>query len=412
MIRTLGVFIFLIVITSIAEAQRDFAQCEITNEQDCNYAYLENNLPGGKIGWIVKPGGDTKCLDGSPYSFQVFLGDTNKLMLWFQGGGACFNYETCLNLPFIKKKFSVEKNGIMDMNLNGNPLANGGWTTVVNNMCTGDMFIGDAKVDVNDPNGMKKSTVYYNGYKNTLSVLNWIESQPEFQPGQEMTAGGCGTGSFGVQAWAHMLVKIYGFDKFQLDSSIAFYPSRSNVILDRWDACTVYLKLELSDEIVQQCQNKQRNSLSEVFESFLESHTRFPVAYNGMINDMTQIRDYALFSNPDYSGDPQELVAALAVAQSTFTRYLWNTLLMYKELDVNFSDYVVEGSDSCFLSAKDIASNPDYESPYTPRSMLQFFGDFLNRDITNGSPNYPEGFPYDIPDEDDDLPDDFRSLIM
>lgn len=48
------------------------------------------------------------------------------------------------------------------------------------NFCTGDMHIGNAKVVVvsqQDPT--RQETVRFNGFNNTMSVLNWIERQPE-----------------------------------------------------------------------------------------------------------------------------------------------------------------------------------------------------------------------------------------
>jgi len=407
----LVISIFFITASWIVEAQRGFETCEITNEQDCNYSYLKNNLPEGKIAWIVKPGGDTKCLDGSPYGFQVFPGDTDKLMLWFQGGGVCYNYQTCLSAPlfFRDRRLRVVKSGIFDMNLEDNPLVNGEWTTVINNYCTGDMFIGDITRDLTSPDESRTATVYHYGYKNTLSVLNWIQSQPEFGPGQEMAVGGCSTGALGVQAWATVLADDYGFDKFQLDSFIAFFPLRANIILQVWDSCTVFSKLSISVTIARQCNNRFLNSISPIFGDFLEKNPDFPVAYTGTTDDTSQILNYALFSNPGFSGNPQELVIALGIATTTFTRSLWNTLTSYKQLDENFSDYIVEGSGNCYLGSRDVARNSNYNSPYSRLTMLQYFGNFLNRDVYDGSPDYPNGFPFN-PDPSGDDPSEFPFL--
>ncbi len=54
------------------------------------------NLDGLSPGWnIIEPGGDTVCSDGSPYKFFVHPGASDKLMVYFQGGGACWNGGTC-----------------------------------------------------------------------------------------------------------------------------------------------------------------------------------------------------------------------------------------------------------------------------------------------------------------------------
>ena len=38
----------------------------------------------------IEPGGDTLCSDGTPYRFFVHPGNTTKLMVYFEGGGACW----------------------------------------------------------------------------------------------------------------------------------------------------------------------------------------------------------------------------------------------------------------------------------------------------------------------------------
>ena len=42
----------------------------------------------------VVPGGDTICSDGSPYRFFVHRGDPGKLLIEFEGGGACWSGST------------------------------------------------------------------------------------------------------------------------------------------------------------------------------------------------------------------------------------------------------------------------------------------------------------------------------
>ena len=46
--------------------------------------------------WMeVTPGGDAVCARGTPYSFFVRSGDPKKLLIFFEGGGACWNDATC-----------------------------------------------------------------------------------------------------------------------------------------------------------------------------------------------------------------------------------------------------------------------------------------------------------------------------
>src|SRR5262249_60953524 len=38
---------------------------------------------------------DPKCVDGSPYKFFARRGTVNKLVMYYQGGGACWEQTTC-----------------------------------------------------------------------------------------------------------------------------------------------------------------------------------------------------------------------------------------------------------------------------------------------------------------------------
>lgn len=43
----------------------------------------------------VSPGGATGCARGAPYAFFVRRGDPTKLLVYFGGGGGCFDYRSC-----------------------------------------------------------------------------------------------------------------------------------------------------------------------------------------------------------------------------------------------------------------------------------------------------------------------------
>jgi hypothetical protein len=65
--------------------------CTISETESCELSELEADRTN-----LVYPGGETRCIfsDSTPYSFQVIPGDTDKLLVYFQGGGACWSEET------------------------------------------------------------------------------------------------------------------------------------------------------------------------------------------------------------------------------------------------------------------------------------------------------------------------------
>ena len=54
------------------------------------------------------PGGDCQCADGSEFSFWSREGDPEKVVLFFQGGGACFTAEMC---SFTDGTYTVQADG-------------------------------------------------------------------------------------------------------------------------------------------------------------------------------------------------------------------------------------------------------------------------------------------------------------
>jgi hypothetical protein len=49
----------------------------------------------GEVRKKVVPGGDCECADGSEFAFWERRGDPTKVVFFLDGGGACFDAETC-----------------------------------------------------------------------------------------------------------------------------------------------------------------------------------------------------------------------------------------------------------------------------------------------------------------------------
>lgn len=99
----------------------------------------------------VAPGGDCQCADGSEFSYWVRAADPSKVLLFFQGGGACFSADTC---SFANGTYKVTtdadddpsgEGGIFDLGDARNPFRD--WSMVYVPYCTGDVHLGDATTD-------------------------------------------------------------------------------------------------------------------------------------------------------------------------------------------------------------------------------------------------------------------------
>ena len=153
----------------------------------------------------VVPGGDTLCSDGSPYRFFVHRGDPAKLLIEFEGGGACWSAATCdadvynrtvLSDPEAARR-AGQMQGIYDRSNPENPLKD--YTHVYIPYCTGDLHWGSADTAYTSGTG-QTLVIRHRGAINATSALNWaVQNVPA--PAQ-VTVAGCSAGGYGAALWS------------------------------------------------------------------------------------------------------------------------------------------------------------------------------------------------------------------
>ena len=125
----------------------------------------------------ILPEGKTTCSDGSPYAFYIRSGDPEKLLVYFQGGGACWFRQNCD--PEMSPSYSIRVGdirranfGIFNLDNEANPFKD--FTTVFAPYCTGDVHIG-ASDTVYPPveGGQTDLILRHQGRANVESVLQW-----------------------------------------------------------------------------------------------------------------------------------------------------------------------------------------------------------------------------------------------
>jgi hypothetical protein len=145
----------------------------------------------------VEPDGAT-CGNGSPYKFFVHRTGSSRLLFMFEGGGACWDYDTCSGRAGVLG--AANPNGIADDHMQGvtaqfvSPLVNGadpglplhdhtslptaGWNVVYLPYCTGDVHLGNSVTTYQDPTGAEPPLSWRHvGYGNTLAAVQWTASQ-------------------------------------------------------------------------------------------------------------------------------------------------------------------------------------------------------------------------------------------
>jgi acetyl esterase/lipase len=139
-------------------------------------ATVEDAEPTGQVSseWEEHvAGGDCQCADGSDYRYFSRTADTDKVLLYFQGGGACFSAESC---SFTDGTYLVQANGfelgadasgIFDFDNGENPFAD--WSVVYMPYCTGDVHIGN-----NVQQYSEDLTVNHVGFLNANHGLDYV----------------------------------------------------------------------------------------------------------------------------------------------------------------------------------------------------------------------------------------------
>jgi len=158
---------------------------------------IEDIVDGGNdYAWqrVEIPG--TVCGNGSQYKFWYYDSPTSQnLLIMFEGGGACWDYETCSGqagllgaanpngLPddyitqFKAEYVSPLVNGA-DPGIPGrpkNPIVTNGWDVVYMPYCTGDVHVGNNVVTYTDPTGQNPPITWrHAGFNNTRAALQYL----------------------------------------------------------------------------------------------------------------------------------------------------------------------------------------------------------------------------------------------
>jgi len=223
---------------------------------------------------LVYPFGQTACLYGDPFAFQVWPGHTDKLLIHFEGGGACWDYSTTVTLPTCK--MGIIPNLLMgpfnlcEEDSTGQPFKD--YTVVVVQACSGDLHAGNVATPWSIYNTKFGRTVQIEqrGYNNARATINWIKANMPAKL-SSLVLTGESAGAIGLQIWAQHLLSEFQYDSAQVivDSYAGVFPP--GFVERAWldlGACKTNL---LSDEHTRMC-HEERLQIQTVFEATIAAH--------------------------------------------------------------------------------------------------------------------------------------------
>jgi hypothetical protein len=192
----------------------------------------------GLAEWVrVEGGEDTRCAFGTPYRFFYRPGaDTTRLLIYFQGGGACWDWVSCSGMfdTSVDGNELREYRGIFDFSNPANPFRD--YAVLFVPYCTGDVHVGAAKVSYSEEAGARP--VAHCGARNVESALVWVRDRID-RPVRVVVAG-ASAGSYGAVFHAPRIAALYPSAALVTvgDSGVPLLNGYEE-ILERWGAGSV-----------------------------------------------------------------------------------------------------------------------------------------------------------------------------
>jgi len=134
---------------------------------------------------------DAVCLTGEQFQVNVRHGSSDQVLLYLQGGGACWDYTTCyvLSTATTTANGAIES-GALDIENPASPFKD--WNIVFVPYCDGSVFTGDATVDYNG------HTTFHHGLRNLSVAVDAIKR--EFPDPSRIVVAGSSAGGYGTFA--------------------------------------------------------------------------------------------------------------------------------------------------------------------------------------------------------------------
>ena len=153
--------------------------------------------------WTWVPFDDSQCDDGSPTGLGVNLGDSAELIVFLDGGGACWNFVTCAapevsrHGPWREQDMLARAAGfggtLFDRSDPQNPFRT--WSFVFVPYCTSDVHSGDQATTYSAPDG-SHHTFQHRGRANAIAFGRRIAAT--FPQAPKVVIAGASGGGYGA----------------------------------------------------------------------------------------------------------------------------------------------------------------------------------------------------------------------
>lgn len=368
--------------------------CSISGSESCAVENISPSSLDNSV--VIYPGGTTRCgfdtwssneteyFTNSTYFFQVFPTtnlDKKKLLIYFQGGGACLDDNTCnFGLQCGFQTFTPYARALSTGILNRSDSDNmfNDWNIVHIPYCTGDLHVGNKIYAPNDTSidqllGKdecldQNMTLYMNGYNNTNSALSWALAN--FPNPEQLVVAGSSAGSLASQIVSVYVADMWEAEKNSIqygvlaDSYVGVQPNNTPAgeILIYYGACDVDLKFPAT--VANEC-DQSSMTIKEMMIAMFDTIPFADWLFVSSIADQTQRYFYQL-SQDGVLGYPfPDLISA-----ADFYADVLDILDAYKVASDRVSTFLIDSTQHVFLM--------DYFYNYSALGNHTELGPFIN----------------------------------
>jgi Pectinacetylesterase len=267
---------------------------------------------GTQMAWTrIATGTGTGCGLGTPYSFFYREGtDPDRLLIYFQGGGACWDWVSCSGLfdSSVEPDEPVAFRGIFDRAEPRNPLRS--YSVVFVPYCTGDVHIGDASVSYG-ADGSRP--VAHRGFRNVSAVLAWVDARG-LRP-RTVVVAGTSAGAYGALFYMRPIARLFPHARLVLlgDSGVPLL-SRNVEVLKTWGADPVMTTLWQGE--------RGPRTLLEAYLQAARVGSRVRLAQITSDRDAIQSAFYIVSGSPEWRRAAYSLLADVKAVVPAFRTFI------------------------------------------------------------------------------------------
>jgi Pectinacetylesterase len=278
----------------------------------------------------VEPGGRTRCGRGGRFAFWARVAAPDRLLVFFEGGGGCWDYRSCApGSTYFDDDVDAGDDpssgaGVLDLDNPRNPFR--GWSVLYVPSCTGDVYAGDAARTYRS--GAADVTIHHRGHVNAAAALDWVSRR--VPDPRRVFVTGCSAGSVGSILHAPRIIRQYPRARVaQLGDSLGFLFSEPTDLRELWGADRVLPDWVPGVRAIP----RDRFTTPRFYQAVAGHYPRASFAQVNYAEDAVQRRFYEAGG-----GSPED-----------FRRALLGNLAAIRASSPNFRSCLLEGSEHCAL---------------------------------------------------------------